>query len=139
MRVIPFQTFNNCISLEKLTLGKNVRSIGLYAFYQCYSIKEINSENATPPIIEKGGAFSSSLFKTAKVYVPNEDDAITRYKNDLWWSDFFNIEGKDFSGITDIVVDEQEGEAIYYNLQGQRVLNPSHGIYIKNNKKVLLP
>lgn len=36
------------------------------------------------------------------------------------------------SGVDDIVVDEAEdGPVEYYNLQGQRVVNPSHGIYIQ--------
>lgn len=138
MEGIPAAAFKSCISLEKSTLGKNVKIIEKEAFASSDLIKEINSHNPTAPTVDDT-AFDNYLFYTAKVYVPNEDDAITSYKNALWWSDFFNIEGKDFSGITDIVVDEQEGEAIYYNLQGQRVLNPSHGIYIKNNKKVLLP
>ena len=31
------------------------------------------------------------------------------------------------------------GKRVVYNLQGQRVLNPSHGVYIVDGKKVLLP
>ena len=35
------------------------------------------------------------------------------------------------TGVEEITVGEYEGEVEYYNLQGQRVLNPSNGIYIE--------
>ena len=31
-----------------------------------------------------------------------------------------------------------QSDGVYYNLQGQRVDNPSKGLYIKNGKKVLI-
>ena len=40
--------------------------------------------------------------------------------------------------INQVRMDDNNQENIYYNLQGQRVMNPSHGIYIKNGKKVIL-
>ena len=46
----------------------------------------------------------------------------------------------DFSGTTAIesVENEQQGEAVYYDLSGRRVENPTKGIYIVNGKKVLV-
>ena len=41
------------------------------------------------------------------------------------------------SGISQLRADDNNQEDIYYNLQGQKV-TPSHGIYIKNGKKVIL-
>ncbi len=41
------------------------------------------------------------------------------------------------SGISTIVVDRIKDD-VYYNLQGQRVVNPRNGIYILNGKKVLI-
>lgn len=35
------------------------------------------------------------------------------------------------SGINDVIEVAEEGEAIYFNLQGQRVSNPERGIYVK--------
>lgn len=40
------------------------------------------------------------------------------------------------SAIRQIISDD--GNDVYYSLNGQRVTNPSHGIYIKNGKKVIL-
>ena len=43
----------------------------------------------------------------------------------------------DFSGTTAIEgIDCEQGEAVYYDLSGRRVLNPTGGIYIVNGKKV---
>ena len=41
-----------------------------------------------------------------------------------------------YSAITDI--DASEADAPYYDLTGRKVTNPTHGIYIKNGKKVIL-
>ena len=44
-----------------------------------------------------------------------------------------------YSGITTCITDVEINEpAVIYNLSGQKVTNPSHGIYIKNGKKVIL-
>ncbi len=40
--------------------------------------------------------------------------------------------------INQVRADDNSQEQTYYNLHGQRVMHPSHGIYIKNGKKVIL-
>lgn len=40
------------------------------------------------------------------------------------------------AGISQVRMDATPKDDIYYNLNGQEVVNPSHGIYIKNGKKV---
>lgn len=49
----------------------------------------------------------------------------------------------DYAGLAEIIADNTDGPAIYYNLQGQPVSNPSHGLYIRRTPrsaaKVLLP
>ncbi len=42
------------------------------------------------------------------------------------------------TGITQVRDDDNTQSGIYYNLNGQRVMNPSHGIFINNGKKVIL-
>lgn len=42
------------------------------------------------------------------------------------------------AGISQVRMDATPKDDIYYNLNGQEVVNPSHGIYIKNGKKVKL-
>ena len=41
------------------------------------------------------------------------------------------------SGISDIIRDSNDGGA-WYNLRGQRITVPSHGIYIHNGKKMVV-
>lgn len=38
--------------------------------------------------------------------------------------------GKEVSGITDIIADDADAPAVYYNLQGVQIKNPGNGIYI---------
>ena len=45
--------------------------------------------------------------------------------------------GDTATGITDLDA-EPQGEAVIYDLQGRRVKNPTHGIYIINGRKTLL-
>lgn len=50
----------------------------------------------------------------------------------------FNGKGEGgFTGVSDIIVDDANAPAIYYNLQGVRVNNPQNGLYIRvQGKKV---
>lgn len=43
------------------------------------------------------------------------------------------------TGVHDITTTRFDGQRVIYNLQGQRVLNPTHGVYIVDGKKVLIP
>ena len=49
-----------------------------------------------------------------------------------------DIHYEDISTIVRIISSDQKNSGEIYNLNGQRVINPSHGIYIKNGKKVIL-
>ncbi len=42
------------------------------------------------------------------------------------------------TGIKNITFDAANGNNLYYNISGQRVSTPSHGIYILNGKKILV-
>lgn len=135
---ISASSFSNCPSLKVVTLGNSLRNIGKDAFSECNSIEKINSRNPIPPACADASVFAPYVYNAAVVYVPNERNAIARYKADNIWSKFFEIYEKDFSGIYDIVIDKKPTEDIYYNLHGQRVFNPTPGIYIHNGKKELV-
>ena len=58
------------------------------------------------------------------------------------WKEFKNIvemssDGSDATAI-ESVENEQQGEAVYYDLSGRRVQNPEKGIYIVNGRKVFI-
>jgi hypothetical protein len=42
------------------------------------------------------------------------------------------------SSVSEVRKDAASQDDSYYNLNGQKVVNPSHGIYIKNGNKVIL-
>lgn len=47
------------------------------------------------------------------------------------------FEEDETTGVAKIII-PAETEEVYYNLNGQRVVNPSHGVFIKNGKKIIL-
>ena len=49
-----------------------------------------------------------------------------------------SFEDEEATGISDIAGSANSGETKVYNLSGQRVTNPQHGIYIVNGKKVFI-
>lgn len=130
--------FFGFIDLTSINLGNLVTFIGDNAFLGCINIKTINSHCPIPPMCNSDNVFSPNVYNAAYVYVPKERNSIVRYKADRIWKKFSNIAEKDFSGINDIKVDEAPIEDVYYNLHGQRVFNPTPGIYIHNGKKELV-
>ena len=49
----------------------------------------------------------------------------------------YSIDGNGITGISSTIVDSNEAD-VYYNMQGQRIAAPSKGMYIHNNKKVII-
>ena len=49
----------------------------------------------------------------------------------------FDIEEDETTGVAKVVIPASVDEA-YYNLNGQQVVNPTKGVYIKNGKKVII-
>ncbi|MDO4981785.1 MAG: leucine-rich repeat protein [Prevotellaceae bacterium] len=48
------------------------------------------------------------------------------------------FEEDETNGVAKILIPVEAEEEVYYNLNGQRVTNPTHGIFIKNGKKVII-
>ena len=135
---IGSSAFNGCSGLTSVTIGNSVTNIGGYAFGECYSLMEIHSKIKQPG---KGITYGSSIFYKAPkgsilLFIPKGTK--TLYNNTSPWNQFINIVEEDDSGINDIKVDATPIEDVYYNLHGQRVFNPTPGIYIHNGKKELV-
>lgn len=90
-----------------------------------------------PPKCSNTDVFSSNVYKTANVYVPNTDNALMRYLGADVWKDFNNIQEKDLTGVVSPTTSPLSAERNYYNLQGQRSAAPARGINIMNGNKVL--
>ena len=99
--------FTGVLSLQKLTLGSNISSIGSYAFDGCDNLKTIYCHRATPISISSG-TFTTDTY-TGTLYVPR--NSIASYRSDsYWWKNFAKIaaiEGPDC---------DFEVDGLYYNV-----------------------
>ena len=50
---------------------------------------------------------------------------------------FFSLDGET-TGISNVEAEAEQGEKVYYNLNGQRIDTPDKGLYIVNGKKVII-
>ncbi len=92
---IGAMAFANCSSLEGLILPKELVSINVGAFVDCYYIHKIVSKAEEPPII-KGGAFNGVAKDNFEVEVPEK--SVNRYQSDSNWAEFKRIVAhQDFS------------------------------------------
>ena len=125
---IPSYTFSGCNGLTKVIIGSSVKTIGNYAFANIERLAKIYLLNPIPPTCASADIFNKVNKDKCTLYVPlgTAEDYKTTY---VWW-DFNNIIEKEMSGIEETIADYAEGEQ-YYNLQGVRVVNPEHGLYIK--------
>lgn len=120
--------FKDNTYLLNLSLGKSLKTISDNVFNNCYNIRSIDSKNTTPPVYGKG-VFANVQTLASKLNVPTE--SVPLYQTAYAWIDFWNIIGKEFSGVEDAFMDDAEEPAEYYNLNGVKVENPEKGIYIK--------
>lgn len=124
---------NGASSLEHLTLGSKVESIGNMAFYNCANIRTVACDAVTPPAIPSQWVFSYDACNNAELIVPEE--ATDAYMNANGWKEAFG--NRVTTGVENAMVEDTEGGA-YYNLQGIRVDNPRSGnLYIHNGKKLI--
>ena len=86
----------------------------------------LDVENKTITISQPWGAFMCK----------DEYGAPSSYVIEYYESSNFEYNGA--TAITDVKSDAPAGDGYYYNLQGQRVSNPTPGIYIRNGKKVVV-
>ena len=92
--------FYNGEKLTILVLGNSVILIEKDAFKGCDNIKKIDSKATKAPTIENEDQFSENVYAKADLFVPTgyEDN----YKYAYAWSEFYNIKGKDFTGIENV-------------------------------------
>lgn len=70
------------------------------------------------------------------VFVPYE--ALTAYKNAEIWKKFKNLKGFDPTGINAGIINDADSEKRYYDLNGNRLNAPKHGINIIDGRKVIV-
>lgn len=92
-------TFEWCHSLESVILPEALASINLADFASCTSLKEIQIKNPVP--FECREEFSEAVLSNAILYVPI--GSAEAYQQVEPWKNFVNIREMDFSGIEEIV------------------------------------
>ena len=114
--------FYGCSGLTSVTIGSSVASIGGYAFDGCSRLSEIVSLNLTPPSCSGSSVFSSGIYSTAKLSVP--EGCLSVYKSADVWKKFYNIVGVD-----DVVADEAvANEVARYDANGKLMSKPAPGL-----------
>ena len=142
MTSIGGAAFNNCSSLETVTIPNSVTSIGEWAFRGCDNLKKVTSKIAKPFAIPPG-AFSGETYSEGTLYVPK--GTVAQYKATSGWTNFQNIvEEGSTTGINDVEADNPLNTAnAIYDTNGKRLPATSldelpSGLYIINGKKVVV-
>lgn len=97
--------------------------------------------NPEKPLVTAFGSFEPGIATSHNpVYVPVGSAQL--YREAAGWSYYFDnfIETDIFPGtsVSEIIMDEEQGDGCYYDLIGNRVANPVPGnIYIRNKKKII--
>lgn len=119
--------FYLCEGLTEVTIGNSVTSIGEWAFAYCEGLTKMRIEAVNPPAIYDNTF--EWVDKSIPLYVPAE--SVEAYRTADYWEYFINVlEDLSNSAVEDITSDNSDTPAEYYDLNGFRVNNPTHGIYI---------
>ncbi|MDE5706024.1 leucine-rich repeat domain-containing protein [Muribaculum sp.] len=127
VETIGMMVFSGCSALKSVSLPSTLTEIGMMAFDSCNGLTEIRSTATVPPTAASM-AFDG-VPTDIPVYVPA--NSINDYKAASEWKEFTNYQPVgNTSGIESIEAADNT-EAVYYNLNGVRVDNPTSGLYIK--------
>ena len=74
--------------------------MGSSTFYNCTALTDVTCMTAEPPKINSSYCFSSSVYGTATLHIP--EAAIESYRNANTWKNFTNIDGIPGKGPGDV-------------------------------------
>jgi hypothetical protein len=138
-------------ALKTVEFGKNVTSIGSYAYNSASLLRTITAHSAVPPTISEA-TFAQETYYLGVLYVPKS--AINAYKAATGWKKFVNIQAvENITGIAEVDNDSNDsqvrvdGQAIcvdedsdvcivamngttIYNGRGNISVNVAPGIYV---------
>lgn len=116
----PFYSLKN---MKEITVGSDVTDASQLAFENYPALESITFLSPEPPVMQP---LTPEQAATVKVIVP--EGAVDSYKAVEGWSgvtDFIE------SGIENIIADDSDLKVEYFNLRGEKVANPSGGLFIK--------
>ena len=94
---IGYGAFYYCFALTLIDIPASVSMIDDYAFTACSSLTSVYCHWEDP--LECNPGFGYNVYENATLYVPT--GTIDAYRSVFPWSEFLNIEEKDYSGIDD--------------------------------------
>ena len=133
-------------SYKTIELGANVETIETPNFNNIPNFTTVICHSITPPVISGGQAFTyfhgrdddedDYNLATKKLIITQgaKDAYINAYK----WKEFGTIIENAPTIINESTASIKTEETTYYNLQGQLLQYPTHGLYIVNGKKVFI-
>ncbi|MBR3409150.1 MAG: leucine-rich repeat domain-containing protein [Paludibacteraceae bacterium] len=124
------EAFSGCTGLTSITIPESVTSIGSGAFSGCTGLTSITACKMEPSEYNcTTNAFGGVPYSSVTLYVPS--GSASAYKALAPWSNFSsNIVETDLTSIQTPTISSSETIVGYYNLQGQRIAEPQHGIVI---------
>lgn len=119
----------NCESLEYLYINNPI-DVGNYVFYGCKNLKDVYYASTNPISLVKD-TFSAEAYTKATLHV--REEALDLIRQIFPWGLFSNTAIYDFSGISDIEIDEDTTCEVYTTngvRVGDSIVNLVPGIYI---------
>ena len=138
---ISDNAFYGCTDLYYIVIPQSLRSIGNYAFAYCSKLQEFYSYAEEIPTA------TNSIFlnfyvriSSSTLHVPNA--SIELYNTVSPWNLFGRIvplEDNDPKPTSIVNVESiRQNKRDYYNLKGQKVKKPMHGLYIVDGHKIIV-
>ena len=139
---IRVRAFYECSSLTSVVIANSVTSIGGSAFEGCTGLKDVYALRTSPA---EYGADESCFYgvptSTCTLHVPTGTSEA--YASLAPWSAFENIVEFDPTAINQLEHNAEKNVSESFNLQGQRISVPQHGVNIirysdGTSKKILV-
>lgn len=115
--------FYSLTAVKTITIGDKVTDASTLVFENYSALESLTFKSAVPPVLNP---LSDAQKATVKVTVP--EGSVDAYKATAGWADVANFE----TASIDIITSDADTNlpAVYYNLRGERVDNPTPGLYI---------
>ena len=137
VELIRSYSFAGCSGLTSVTIGNGVERIWSYIFSGCSALKDVYCYAEKVPSTYND-AFRSSNYLYATLHVPA--GSIEKYKAQTPWSNCGKIVAltDEETGIEELKSENGNVKTAIFDLSGRRVQKAQKGIFIQNEKKVII-